>query len=350
MCHCNSCRRMTGTLCLTVIFLPPYYSPSQAVLDQLTGFVFSKRITQYFCTTCGCQMLARLLADGDDPNSQVTWDVATGSLEHIEDVVDWQGHEHIRDTLDGGFADFLAELNGEKVARWPGHFEEDEQLPLPWTLSTHAGVKASAEDKLHGHCKCGGVEFWIFRPSARTAFAKKYWPSAPPADVSALQRPLEEDTVLRDRGTKFLAGLCACNSCRLASGVEITAWAFVPTMDIALDQEGKIPWSKDFGTLKQYQSSNGAYRYFCGRCGAIVFYDADDRMWFKDIAVGILNASEGARAESWLGWRTRCLGYRDDAVPRAESLALAVENGLREWEERRPGEDLSGGSQSGGAL
>lgn len=91
MCHCDSCksycrgklhnicssksvgRHMTGSLCLTVAFLPASYKPAQSLVDKLAGFQFSKRITQYFCPTCGCHMLARCLKDGDDPNSEVTW-------------------------------------------------------------------------------------------------------------------------------------------------------------------------------------------------------------------------------------------------------------------------------------
>ena len=71
MCHCDSCRHMTGQLCLTVTFMPEYYKPDQTLFDNLTGYVFSKRITQYFCTTCGCFMVARCQADGNDPESKV---------------------------------------------------------------------------------------------------------------------------------------------------------------------------------------------------------------------------------------------------------------------------------------
>ncbi|KAF2167887.1 hypothetical protein M409DRAFT_53837 [Zasmidium cellare ATCC 36951] len=351
MCHCTSCRRMTGAQCLTVVFCPEYYQPAQSVLDKMTAYVFTKRITQYFCTTCGCQMLARCLEDGDDPNSTVTWDVATGTLERIEDIVDWQGHEHLQDTLDGGFADFLTEINGKKLERWPAHYGKHEQVPPGWTSTSRSEVEASPSDKLHCTCRCGGVEFYVTRPSARSALAEKYWPESPPLDISNEQLPPESETFyMRDNRTKFLAGLCSCNSCRLAAGVEITTWAFIPAFQITQDKEGKIPWSGDFGTLRKYESSPGCYRYFCSRCGAIVFYDADGREFLKDVAVGLVDAPEGSRAESWFGWRTRRLGYRDDDIPRAESFVLAIEKGLREWEASRPGADLSGGSRSGGAL
>lgn len=350
LCHCNSCRRMTGSLALTVVFLPTYYEPAPAVLDNLTGFAFSKKITQYFCTTCGCHMLARCLKDGDDPDSLVSWDATTGSLERIEGVVDWQGHGFVQDTLDGGFADFLTELHGKKVDRWPGDFGKGKKLTLPWTSPSKEDMQPSPDDKLQYHCKCGGVEFWLSRPTPRSALVEKYWPDDPPTDVSDQPPPSEDEAFyFRDQGTKYLAGLCACNSCRLASGMEITTWAFVPTINISLDKDGKTPWSGDFGTLKKYESSPGAYRHFCSTCGAIVFYDAEGRMWLKDVAMGLVVSPEGVKSKSWFGWRTRRLGYRDDAIPRAESFAIAVENGLREWEKRRTGRDLSGVSRSGGA-
>ena len=53
-----------------------------------------------------------------------------------------------------------------------------------------------------------------------------------------------------------------------------------------------------------------------------------------DVAVGLLDAPEGARAEDWLVWCTSRLSFREDAVGRADSLADGVEKGLREFEER----------------
>lgn len=62
---------MTGALCLTVTFLPAYYEPARSLVDKLKGFQFSKRIIQYHCPTCGCQMMARCVEDAEDPDSKV---------------------------------------------------------------------------------------------------------------------------------------------------------------------------------------------------------------------------------------------------------------------------------------
>lgn len=343
---------MTGSLCLTVTFLPPSYRPAKELVEKLTPFSFSERIIQHFCPTCGCQMLARCIADGDDPNSEVTWDVTTGSLEHIDGLLEWQGHEHIQDTLDGGFADMLLEINGKSMQRWPAHFGKHKELPVYWHSPSLPTVQPSSNDKLSAHCKCRGVVFYISRPSARSAVSQVAWPVLPSnADIDLSNVPSESETFwLRDKQTKFLAGLCACDSCRRCSGMETTFWAFVPTVDLSLDRDSKVPFTFNFGTVKKYSSSPGCYRYFCSKCGATCFYDADDRQFMKDVAIGLLDAPEGARAETWLGWRTNRLGYREDSVPRADSYSIGIEKGLKAWEEQRHGDDLSGPIRTGGAL
>ena len=117
--------------------------------------------------------------------------------------------------------------------------------------------------------------------------------------------------------------------------MEWVNWTFVPTIDVSLDAEGKTPYSVPFGSLKGYESSPGVTRYHCGTCGASVFFTADDREGLIDVAVGLLDAPEGARAETWLDWSTKRLSFREDALPRAESLTLGVEKGLEEFGKRQ---------------
>lgn len=92
-----------------------------------------------------------------------------------------------------------------------------------------------------------------------------------------------------------------------------------------------MPYLVPFGTLKAYRSSEKVTRYHCARCGASVFFTSEERSDLVDISVGILDAPEGARAESWLDWRMDRLSFREDAVPRAESLVLALEEGQQAW-------------------
>lgn len=57
-------------------------------------------------------------------------------------------------------------------------------------------------------------------------------------------------------------------------------------------------------------------------------------MQLLDVAVGLLAAPEGARAESWLEWRTERVSFPEDTVGRARSLIEGLENGLRDFRER----------------
>jgi hypothetical protein len=118
--------------------------------------------------------------------------------------------------------------------------------------------------------------------------------------------------------------------------MEWIEWAFVPTIDITLDAEGKVPFSVPFQTLKGYRSNNDVSRYHCDTCGASAFYQTDDRTDLVNVAVGLVDAPEGARAESWLEWRTARLSHREDALLRAKDLTLAVEYGLKEYGKRKP--------------
>lgn len=144
--------------------------------------------------------------------------MASGTLEHIDDVLEWQGHEHVQDTLDGGFADLLLNVHGKELGRWPSHFGKGKELPVYWKSASPIEGQAASTDKLHGYCKCGGVDFYIARPSLRSAMAEKAWPNLASNDaISNADIPSEEETYwLCDDRTKFAAGLCSCDSCRLA--------------------------------------------------------------------------------------------------------------------------------------
>jgi hypothetical protein len=287
-CHCDSCRHMTGALCLTIAKLVASYQPDQSFIDKLQSFNFSENITWYHCPTCGTQMLARIpieFSSGAEDRQKYRWILATGSLDQAEDVFEVHGHEWITDTLDGGFADFLQTCHGDKpLERWPRHFgqEGDEQVPLYWRSPSPLSPSSTVSDKLKeeegrlkAHCKCHGVEFWVARPSARSAMGAAPWPDLiipfyqqqAQQQQAPVQQPEDKAWWLRAQGTKFLAGCCSCDSCRLATGMEWIQWAFVPTIDITLDAEGTQPFTREFGTMKHYRSSKEATRHFCGTCG-----------------------------------------------------------------------------------
>lgn len=334
LCHCWSCRHMTGTMCLTIAFPPQSYKPDPAVLAKMVAFQFSKRLTDYFCPTCGTHMLAFAYKDADDRSKGTKWTISTGTLEQADGVFELNSHEFVGDTFDGGFADFLPTLNGKTLKRRIGGFQSQEDFPLYSHSPNRPNITPSPSDKLHGHCKCGGVNYWISRPSGRSKKASGAWPDLIIPHHSNQPRPDPSPWWLPSDGTKFLAGICSCDSCRLDTGMESIQWAFVPTIDISLDEEGKVPFKLPFGTLKEYRSSHDTRRYFCDTCGASVFYTNDDREELMDVTVGTLDAPEGARAESWFEWRTQRLSYREDSIARAESITLGIEDGLEKFGKR----------------
>lgn len=336
-CHCESCRHMTGTLCLTTVTLPDNYEPPKELLNELTSFEFSPRLTQYFCKTCGSQIMAHLKHSSTGDKGP-HWDVMTGTLEKQEGVFALSESHFIADTIDGGFSDFILCIEGRRMQRWPLRPHADEELSLYWQSPDRPQVKPDPSDKLHCHCKCGGVNFWIARPSERSKKAASPWPDLIypyPSEEWRSDKSNWDTWWLRDNGTKFMAGNCCCNSCRLDSGMEFVNWCFIPTIDISLDAEGKVPFELPFGTLMSYNSSNGVERWHCGTCGASAFFTSEERDGLIDIGVGLLDAPEGSRAGSWLDWSMERLSFREDAVHRAPSLMKALEKGQKEWAARQ---------------
>lgn len=86
-----------------------------------------------------------------------------------------------------------------------------------------------------------------------------------------------------------------------------------------------------FGTLKTYRSSTEASRYFCGTCGATVFWIGDARPTLIDVSVGLFDANEGARAESILDFPTERISFKEDGIKRAPALTAALEAGITAW-------------------
>ncbi|GAB7323792.1 hypothetical protein MBLNU13_g07246t1 [Cladosporium sp. NU13] len=358
-CSCRSCRHMTGTMFLSTAFLPPNYQPSSSLLGKLTSFKFSDRITSYFCKRCGSIMLSFCVPKPSNTYRSESWDVMTGTLEAFDGILDPKGYEYIHDTRDGGISDFMPTLNDRSLERWSHDIDTSPQLPLYWRDPSipKDSLTPTTTARLPAHCKCNSITFYIARPSLQSAHATRSYPDLLVPCHSSQAKNLEntpahdEPWHLRASQTKFLAGLCSCTSCRLASGQEITAWAFVPLVDISLDVEGQVPLelstvtgtggaAPTLGSLQTYHSSDGVTRSFCSVCGAIVFFAMSEpgqtpATTILDVAVGLLDAHEGARAEDWLEWCTSRLSFREDAVGRADSLADGVEKGLREYGERQ---------------
>lgn len=179
------------------------------------------------------------------------------------------------------------------------------------------------------------MEFWLAQPSRRSLFPQHAYEGVeiPSSDADI---PPESRLTLKANNSKFPAAICPCDSCRVAgNGQAFASWVYVPTVNISLDAEGKTPMpnSLQWGPLKSYSFTERSSQHFCGRCGAMVFWDTKARPWLKDFGVGLFESRDGARCESWFHWRTGEMNHREDGLSRARSLTLAVERGTVAYEQ-----------------
>ena len=222
------------------------------------------------------------------------------------------------DAGDGGLGVWMDGVEG-----WEGFSKESRMVGKgDWEEGRKGG-----ERELKAHCLCKGVRFKITRPDEASARL-----TAPRGDIVGPPTAGDDEAWwLRENGTKYLGGTCACNECRLASGFDIQTWAFVPKANIK-QLDGK-PLDFSAGTLKRYDSSKGVYREFCGRCGATVFWHSDSRPDLIDVSVGLLDAEEGARADSWLDWETERVSFQEEA--QNKDLISKLATGLKRWGESK---------------
>ena len=159
-----------------------------------------------------------------------TWAVATGLLDRTEGVLKWTGCKWVEDTLDGGVSIWLnsiVDFDGTRreLKRWMLQDGQDGELVPAHALrkfSPHEKIEESSEERLNAQCHCGGVKFYITRPSPASKKVRSPFPDLlVPYHSSPSANSEDETWWLRADDTKYLAGTCTCNSCRLASGYEI---------------------------------------------------------------------------------------------------------------------------------
>jgi len=332
LCHCNSCRHITGQLavhCAIIEGRPlaadPGLSPNgnqPADLSNLSKYAASEKINRYFCSKCSAYMLYETLG-GSNPH----WSISTGALEKTEGIVKVGYHSFVGDTMDGGLADHYRTLDGKDIPRY--ELEEDgKMLPVGWR-SAKIGVNRieGSDEKLSAYCHCKTISLYVTRGKQGDAIdEKKYW----------LVPATENDPSSRVR---FIAGHCVCTSCRLTSGALIQSNIILPRANVfdAHTSKGiKLAIPKD-GTqndcrprgLIQYESSPGTFREFCGTCGATVFYwskaaegkhmpiHEGDETEAMDLASGLVDQEcVGARADGWVVWSNK-VHKPEDAIDKA---------------------------------
>lgn len=334
LCHCHACRHGSGLLCVS-------YTSIQKPPRSLGGLVSYQddssphappavTLYHYFCDTCGCHVFrhrkasALIDSEGQSEDDEVgTWEVATGIIVGRADAgsatiqagdveVGGEGggeepllrfarHVNTDSTKDGGLSPFISLVEGSKLE--VSETRNTSSITPP--PSTGEREVDDSDDVLEAYCRCKAIRFRITRPDASSRLPRSGFPdltvpfAATPREEAG--NPRDEKWWLRaegraaDRPARYLAGTCACGSCRLTSGFEVQTWTFVPRSNIFfLPPMSPLPTTPtspsslspapkpiplDFAILRQqgvplkgYDSSPGRRREFCPSCGATVFW------------------------------------------------------------------------------
>lgn len=309
ICGCYHCRLTHGSFGSFHITLPPGHGPEWTA-GRLNYSVYKTKGgsggQRFFCPTCGAHS-----GHYEPWINQWVLDVA------LFDGPPFWTYTHFafpRSAGDGGLLSWIPEISPGKPLL-PLSLPHDQ--PQDYELEK---TGAEGGERLRAECHCGGVSFTIGRPTAairRHEYLRRY---VSPADP-----------------TKWKALLDFCRDCRKLTGVPCNAWALVPRAAI----EPAVPADlRHLGTMKAYASSEASARGFCGVCGATVFARHEARAMPSEpqtvlnIAVGILRAPEGSKAENWVTWRTgepAFVGPDDDARTFDPEFAEAVVEGHRKW-------------------
>ncbi|KAF2262237.1 hypothetical protein CC78DRAFT_582841 [Lojkania enalia] len=332
-CHCNSCRHATGALYSIDIAWP---EPRKNVdTSSLKKYSFSNRISVLFCGTCSTPMFFESATEPHDLG------VFVGTIANDnENLVRIADHIYVGDTIDGGATMWLRKPNADGAearrfeARSSGALTQSAQgvkLPYDWpAASVLTGYDKKTEDSVPIRCKCKGVDFVLHR-----------------GDYSDKKRE-ELPWCIDPENLKMVGAFCVCDSCRLFAGVDVYNWAYAELKYISKADGSPFPGSsldlrksidsKDtsFGTLAYYASSPSVQRYFCSNCAACVFFTHDSRPGIVDVAIGLLEASDGARAEGIISWSfgdIECL--EDVRFGWRENMMRCVEKEGEEWRKQR---------------
>lgn len=303
--------------------------------SDLKSYKFTSNCKILFCGSCSCPMFW----DAHYKDQPQNFGVFTGVLNNVDvdNLINFTRQIFVGDTVDGGVSPWLQNVNGdrEKPRRWMERPKDGGELDEGWPAANQdARSEVPPVTDIPIRCHCKGVDL-VFRPGN--------------VDFSTM----EADAIpsyIEPKSHKHLATLDPCPSCRLSVGVDIMNWTFVMPQQIdfpkktngsnfprnthdlksAVDNPDRDP---RYGTLAIYRSSPDVQRYFCSRCSATVFYTVDDRPEVIDVAVALLHAPEGARAESILTWHlgAKMMGEWDFGRGWRKDLAMSVKDTSERW-------------------
>ncbi|VWX63737.1 conserved hypothetical protein [Burkholderiales bacterium 8X] len=114
----------------------------------------------------------------------------------------------------------------------------------------------------------------------------------------------------RIAGEALMTALCHCTTCRRANAAPAVAWAMFEASQV------------EFATQEPtvYESSPGARRSFCARCGTQICFTADYIPGLIDVTIGSLDQPERLAPvmHSWDSKRLPWLALSDDLVRHPE--------------------------------
>ena len=377
ICHCNTCRHNTGQMGFYTVKIegPPLEVDSD---DRVNVEILQKYepadqpgVVRYFCPTCSAMVLASVdrlrnregvgIAERqhyfaedveETPSGQVVsrvdevvgdteeWRVAGGALRVSYGIIQPMYHLHVASTLDGGLADHLRVIEGRTLLRFsegPG----SAQLPVGWRSPELEGKEVK---ELSLYCHCGAISVKLARPEEIARAPQAPYPDLIyPRDVTlrAKQRnPEDEKWWIRPahheggKLARYLAGHCACSFCRTSSGFEFQPWGYVARAHLhEADKPKDEPldlFHEEFRPkgLKQYVSSPGRYREFCGTCGATAFWWNAGRPDIVLISMGLVDEKlDGVRAEHWFSWHRERVSHMEMAM--APHMVQGLQEGLK---------------------
>ena len=319
ICHCWTCRHMTGLLALTLLNVHrPLTVKGTPVQYTYPGG--PKTFSRYFCGHCGTSVYE----DGEPPTRYAS--LCSGALEKLDGLANIKSHIYVSDTGDGGLSVWLPQL--------PAFEEKTGGAPYTGPFVGQELARHAADERLDCTCRCGGVQFYITRPNEESRdLHSDFSNSLAPLDGGEDRHKNAGDVKwwISADGKRYAACNCACYSCRKFSGYDLQQWAFVPLVNI-LQKDGR-PMDFSMGKLKEYSSSEGVIRHFCGGCGATVFFRSMKRPKLIDVSVGLMDASSGSRAEEWLKWQLDRVSYIEDA--HHTKLVGMLHEGLKEYQKKK---------------
>ncbi|KAJ0104325.1 uncharacterized protein J7T55_009490 [Diaporthe amygdali] len=208
-------------------------------LSGLHKYQFSDNIAYRFCGTCSTLMFYE---SRKYPSKLGTF---SGPLKNTDsETIRLARHIYVEDTIDGGATVWLRKPNpdGQQIPRYLER--SGEELSWDWpqisSLTGSTGKQEQAPIPLWCHCR----------------------------DLS---------NVTQGDGDAFPKTMA-----KLKAAVDVA--------------------DPLIGTLAYYQPTSGVQRYCCKVCSTSAFLASDDRSEAVGVPVGLLEASDGSRAESFLSW------------------------------------------------